>query len=176
VSFEIETKPESGRKKELTPKIAPDGAHQTAHLGRIDRVPRGGDAGRRFSIQRAVSARDFPPGHRKYNACNKTLREFRPVAMLLAMKWLFCLLLIGAGLFSYNQSQTIDTLTANLKQSEEELASLKRQVQASPPAAPRVSSSGASQAALPAYPPVATPPPWMNTHSDLDKTPVPHRR
>jgi hypothetical protein len=87
------------------------------------------------------------------------------------MKWLLFLILIGLGLFSYNQSQTIDTLTANLKKSEETVADLTRQVQVNAQA--RAASSGA-----PAYyPPLSTPrPSWMNTTSDLDRTPVSTRR
>ena len=103
--------------------------------------------------------------------------------MLLAMKWFLCLLLIGTGLFSYNQSQTIETLTANLKKSDEDAADLKRQilqlsaqmrVAASRLAAPQAAPSASYQI------PVPTPTPsnsWMWQHSTLDpNTPGPRRR
>ena len=90
--------------------------------------------------------------------------------MLLAMKWLLFLLLIGIGLFSYNQSQTIDSLTANLKKSDETVADLTRQLQAN------VQARAASPGAPTYYPTPASRPSWMNTTSDLDRTPVSSRR
>ena len=87
------------------------------------------------------------------------------------MKWFLCLLLIGVGLYAYNQSQDVDTLKASLKQSEDTVADLKRQLQSGG------GSRTAASSALPAYAPTPAPrPSWMNTTSDLDKTPVPGRR
>jgi hypothetical protein len=98
------------------------------------------------------------------------------IAMLLAMKWFLCLLLIGTGLFSYNQSQTIETLTANLKKSDEDAADLKRQIL-------QLSAQVRIAAGRPATPyqsPMPTPTPansWMWQHSTLDpNTPGPRRR
>ena len=95
--------------------------------------------------------------------------------MLLPMKWLLCLMLIGVGLFSYNESQTIDTLTAKLKESDDLVASLKTQVQG------YAQSRAAAQGGYPqqtagGYPSQAPRPSWMNVHSDLDNTPKPGRR
>jgi hypothetical protein len=86
------------------------------------------------------------------------------------MKWLLFLIAIGLGYYSYTQSQTIDTLTANLKQSDDALTELRKQVPAAQarPAAP--AASGTASYATP-----APRPSWMNTASDLDKTPVPGR-
>jgi len=91
--------------------------------------------------------------------------------MLAGMKWFLCLLLIGVGLYAYNQSQDVDTLKASLKQSEDTVADLKRQLQAG------AQNRTAAAAAMPLYAPTPAPrPSWMNTSSDLDKTPVPGRR
>jgi hypothetical protein len=95
--------------------------------------------------------------------------------MLPAMKWFLFLLLIGIGLFSYNQSQTIDTLTASLKQSEEAAADLKSQLQS---AQARI-AAGRTASPQAGYP-LATPAPsnsWMWQHSTLDpNTPRPGAR
>jgi hypothetical protein len=86
------------------------------------------------------------------------------------MKWFLCLLLIGVGLYAYNQSQEMDTLKASLKQSEDTVADLKRQLQTG-------AQNRATASAMPLYVPTPTPrPSWMNTSSDLDKTPMPGRR
>jgi hypothetical protein len=88
--------------------------------------------------------------------------------MLLPMKWFLCLLLIGVGFYAYNQSQELDATKTSLKQSEDTIADLKRQLQGTAQTRP-----GAT-AAAPIYAPTpAARPSWMNTTSDLDKTPVP---
>jgi hypothetical protein len=87
------------------------------------------------------------------------------------MKWLLCLLLIGVGLYAYNQYQDLDAAKTSLKQSEETIADLKRQLQGT------AQNRATATASAPIYAPTPAPrPSWMNTTSDLDKTPVPGRR
>lgn len=101
--------------------------------------------------------------------------------MLLAMKWFLCLLLIGLGLFSYTQTQENDALKANLKQSADEIADLKMQVEIKTQQlvarnAQIAQARASTPFPAPAYIPAPTPAPkpsWMNTTSDLDRTPVP---
>jgi hypothetical protein len=91
------------------------------------------------------------------------------------MKWFLCLLLLGVGFFSLQQFQEIDTLKTSLKQSDETVADLKRQLQTSA----QIRSSPGAPSYVPTQPLAPTPAPrpsWMNTTSDLDKTPAPHRR
>ena len=83
------------------------------------------------------------------------------------MKWFLSLLLLGAGYVAYTQSQEVDRLNATV-------AELKRQLQASTPT--RTTATAAAPA-MPYYPPTPAPrPSWMNTGSDLDKTPGPAHR
>jgi len=94
------------------------------------------------------------------------------------MKWFLCLLLIGTGLFSYKQSQTIGALTAELTESGETVADLKNQLQASVQArnaavkAASVRSVATPQPAVAVASPSATPTPpsnsWMWQRSILD--------
>jgi hypothetical protein len=85
------------------------------------------------------------------------------------MKWLLCLLLVGAGLFANRQNQDNEALKAELKESQETVADLKRQLQAKASAPVRV----AAATPVPSAPATPAPPnnAWMWQRSTLDPKP-----
>src|ERR1700722_14615012 len=115
------------------------------------------------------------PRHCDDRACNnKVLREIAPIARLPAMKWLLCLLLVAAGLFANRQNQENEALKAQLKESQETVADLKRELQAKASAPVRVAAATPApyQAPIPASNVPTTPAPpsnaWMWQRSTLD--------